>query len=336
MGINTSLFKQNVNVTQAYKGDTHKGVDLSTGKAEQPVYLPKRAIEGYVYKILAGYTYNGKYYRDSPIIYIKHKDGSGSRYIHSYPRNVKVKVGDTIKAGTQVCATGNSGYSFGDHLHFEWLKKWDDLTSHTDPIPYITSEDSAMLKIGDNIEFTAVQNIRHGSGTSYSVTRSTTIGEKAVIIGGSRVADGYTWWDVKFEDTTGWVADVGKFKIYVPQEPVPTPEPTECEKEVGRLKGIITLRETALATSQANEKSLGERVEFLEGTLAIREKELSDLESDYKRVYDEMVRFEQEKLALQLKIDELNKPHWTEQLRDRLYELWNKFKERIIKFIKRE
>jgi len=336
MGINTSLFKQNVNVTQAYKGNTHKGIDLSTGKVEQPVYLPKRAIEGYVHKILAGYTYNGKYYRDSPIIYIKHKDGSGSRYIHSYPRNVKVKVGDTIKAGTQVCATGNSGYSFGDHLHFEWLKKWDDLASHTDPIPYITSEDSAMLKIGDNIEFTAVQNIRHGSGTSYSITRSTIIGEKAVIIGGSRVADGYTWWDVKFEDTTGWVADVGKFKTYVPQEPVITPEPTECEKRLKILQGQNTELTEALGASEKGEQMALERADFLEGTLAVREKELKDLEADYKRVYDEMVRLEQEKLDLQFKIDELNKPHWTERLRDRLYELWDEFKENIISFIKRK
>lgn len=330
MGINTSLFKQNVNVTQAYKGSTHRGIDLSTGKVEQPVYLPKRAIEGYVHKILAGYTYNGKYYKDSPIVYVKHKDGSGSRYIHSYPRNVKVKVGDTIKAGTQVCATGNSGYSFGDHLHFEWLKKWDDLTSHTDPIPYITSEESNM-KIGDNIEFTAVQNIRHGSGTSYSVTRSTTIGEKAVIIGGSRIADGYTWWDVKFEDTTGWVADVGKFKTYIPQEPVIVPEPTECQKEVDRLKGIITQRETELGALSEGLKKMteelklvNERTEFLESTLAIRETELKDLEATNVRLLEERSRFEAQYIDVVTELNELKtgRDDWINRIADVLHKLF--------------
>jgi hypothetical protein len=333
MGINTSLFKQNVNVTQTYKGNTHKGIDLSTGKVEQPVYLPKKAVEGYVHKILAGYTYNGKYYRDSPIIYIKHKDGSGSRYIHSYPRNVKVKVGDTIKAGTQVCATGNSGYSFGDHLHFEWLKKWDDLTSHTDPIPYITSEDSDMLKIGNKIEFTGVQNMRKGSGTSFPITGSTAIGMLSIIEDGPRVADGYTWYDLNNGD---WVADVGKFKIYIPQEPVPTPEPTECEKRLKILEDKITYLTEDLGASEKGEQMALERADFLEGTLAIREKELKDKESENSRILEERNRFEQEKLALQLKIDELKKPHWTERLRDRLWELWDEFKDSIISFIKRK
>jgi len=37
--IQTSLFKQDVRVTQVYKGTSHKGLDLSTGVVEQPVYL---------------------------------------------------------------------------------------------------------------------------------------------------------------------------------------------------------------------------------------------------------------------------------------------------------
>ena len=118
------------------------------------------------------------------------------------------------------------------------------------------------------------------------------------------------------------------------QDDVVAPEPTECEKRVKILENTITLRETALATSQANEKSLGERVEFLEGTLAIREKEISDLESDYARILEERNRFEQEKLTLQLKLDELSKPHWTEELRDKIKKLWNEYKDKIILFIK--
>jgi len=136
----TSLFKKDdVRITTPFSS-SHKGLDLSRGVVEQPIYLPNRAISGTVWKILPGYTKNGVEYKDAPIIYIKHKDGSGSRYIHSYPKNVKVKVGDTVVAGQQICCTGNSGHSHGDHLHFEWLTKWDDLNTRVDPAPYVIND----------------------------------------------------------------------------------------------------------------------------------------------------------------------------------------------------
>ena len=95
----TSLFKKDdVRVTQAFSS-SHKGIDLSRGVVRQPIYLPNKAVSGTVWKILPSYSTGGVYYPDSPIIYIKHADGSGSRYIHSYPKDVKVKVGDTVLFG---------------------------------------------------------------------------------------------------------------------------------------------------------------------------------------------------------------------------------------------
>jgi len=281
----TSLFKQSdVRVTTAFSS-THKGIDLSRGVVEQPIYLPNKAIEGYVWKILPGYPYGGKYYADSPIIYIKHKDGSGSRYIHSYPRNVKVKVGDTIQAGSQVCATGNSGYSFGDHLHFEWLTKWDDLNTRVDPAPHVI-DDNLIFKIGDRVEFTAVQNIRQGSGTTYPITGQTSVGQLGVIKDGVRVANGYRWYDIQFGGGgTGWVADVGKFKIAEPVSP--------CQEYT-------------------------DRVLFLEGTLALREKELKELEEDYARIQGERDNFEKQ---YQDAVTELNSLKEQSSVIDKIKEL---------------
>ena len=319
----SSLFKQDVRITQAYKGASHKGLDLSTGKVEQPVYLPSKAIEGYVWKVLSGYSYGGKYYANSPIIYIKHKNGSGSRYIHSYTKNVKVKVGDTIKAGDQICATGNSGYSLGDHLHFEWLKKWDDLNSHTDPAPLIFNENTMDFKKGDRIQFTQVQNIRSGSGTKYEVTRSSVVGETATIIDGPRVADDYTWFDMRFDaGGSGWVAEVDKFKLFT--DPVVPPVESECEKRVKILEAENTTLRESLVASGVSEKLLRERVDFLESTLAIREVELKDLEGNYSRVLEERNRFEAEKLALQEKLDELEQGRdtWIKRLGDILHKLF--------------
>lgn len=48
---------------------------------------------------------------------IQHADGIKTRYVHM--ETVNVKVGDTVKAGQQIGTMGNTGYSFGRHLHFE-------------------------------------------------------------------------------------------------------------------------------------------------------------------------------------------------------------------------
>lgn len=320
----TSLFKKDdVRVTQTFSS-THKGLDLSRGVVEQPIYLPKKAVEGYVWKILSGYSYGGKYYANSPIIYIKHKDGSGSRYIHSYTKNVKVKVGDTLKAGDQICATGNSGYSFGDHLHFEWLTKWDDLNTRVDPAPYVIKDNQATFKIGDKVVFTAVQNIRTGSGTNYEVQRQTTIGEKATIKDGPRNQYGYVWFDMVFGNgSTGWVAEVDKFEL-APVEPPQPPQQTECEKEVNRLTEVNKGLTEALAASQSTLKVSEERVGFLEGTLAIRDKELKDLEGDYQRVFEERNNFEKQYLEVVTELNELKagRDSWINRLADILHKLF--------------
>ena len=121
----------------------------------------------------------------------------------------------------------------------------------------------------------------------------------------------------------------------VVEGPVVPPELIACQKEVERLKGEITRLNEALGASQASEKVKGERVTFLEGTLAMRDRELIQLGSELEVVKEERNRLEQDKLALELKLDQMSKPHWTEELRDEIYALWEKFKEKILKFIKK-
>ena len=137
MAYYSSLFKKgDVRITQKYSS-SHRGLDLSRGVVRSPVYFPNKAISGEVVSIISEYDYLGVHYKNAPIILIKHKDGSGSRYIHSYPEDVKVKVGDKVVAGQQICCTGNTGHSFGDHLHFEWLSNWNDLRTRVDPYNFI-------------------------------------------------------------------------------------------------------------------------------------------------------------------------------------------------------
>lgn len=313
----TSLFKKDdVRVTQAFS-TTHKGLDLSRGVIEQPIYLPNKAISGYVWKILPGYTSGGTYYANAPIIYVKHLDGSGSRYIHSYPRNVKVKVGDTVVAGQQVCSTGNAGHSTADHLHFEWLSKWDDLNTRVDPAPYVMNDNQATFKIGDRVTWTEIQNIRTGSGTNYQISGQTYIGQVATIKDGPRVADGYTWFDMQFDnDGTGWVAEVSKFKAYVFVPPVEPPQPSPCEEYIKQVQ-VLTEEKEQLKTDL---DFANDRVKVVEGNLELRNTEIDELQKEADRLLEERNNFETQYLAVVTELNSLkDNRSWLEELLHKLF-----------------
>lgn len=62
---------------------------------------------------------------------IQHADGLISQYLHMYPGDIAVSVGDTVTAGQQIGVMGSAGQSNGTHLHFE-LK----VSEVTDMTPY--------------------------------------------------------------------------------------------------------------------------------------------------------------------------------------------------------
>ena len=101
-------------------GKLHAGVDLAA-----PEGTPYKAVHaGTVTK--AGY--NGGY---GFAITVKNADGTEVIYAHS--RRVLVKVGQQVKAGQVIGETGNTGASFGTHLHLEVHVKGQPV----DPIPFL-------------------------------------------------------------------------------------------------------------------------------------------------------------------------------------------------------
>ena len=67
---------------------------------------------------------------------IKHADGLKTLYLHMYPKDVLVKVGDKVTAGQKIgkigCAGKEAGICSGDHLHFNvWIDEVSDKAKYS-------------------------------------------------------------------------------------------------------------------------------------------------------------------------------------------------------------
>ncbi|GIF06468.1 M23 family metallopeptidase [Actinoplanes siamensis] len=87
-------------------GKLHAGIDLAA-----PEGTPYKAVHG---GTVTAAGYNGGY---GYSITVRQDDGTEVIYAHS--RRLLVKKGDVVKAGQVVGEIGNTGYSYGTHLHLE-------------------------------------------------------------------------------------------------------------------------------------------------------------------------------------------------------------------------
>ncbi|MFB9237367.1 M23 family metallopeptidase [Plantactinospora siamensis] len=101
-------------------GEMHAGVDLAA--PEGTPYLSAHA--GVVTK--AGW-YGGYGYT----VIVQHDDGTEAIYGHS--SKLLVQEGQKVKAGDQLGLVGNTGHSYGSHLHFEVHVNGQP----TDPVPFL-------------------------------------------------------------------------------------------------------------------------------------------------------------------------------------------------------
>jgi len=101
-------------------GKLHAGIDLAAqeGTPYKAVHAGEVTQAGYS----GGYGYS---------ITIRNPDGTEVIYAHS--RRLLVKKGDQVKAGQVIGEVGNTGASYGTHLHLEVHTDG----APTDPIPYL-------------------------------------------------------------------------------------------------------------------------------------------------------------------------------------------------------
>ena len=69
-------------------------------------------------------------------VHIKHKDGTTTLYAHL--SQIGVRAGQTVKSGQVIAKSGNTGRSFGSHLHFE-VRKVDKYGGDINPRSWLST-----------------------------------------------------------------------------------------------------------------------------------------------------------------------------------------------------
>lgn len=111
-------------VSQHYGHNGHKGVDLCTrGSGSTMGKEIRAAASGTVYSAEYHYSWGNN-------VYINHGNGVYTRYAHC--SRMIVSPGQHVQQGQVIAYVGNTGNSFGAHLHFEvWVNG-----SRVNPEPY--------------------------------------------------------------------------------------------------------------------------------------------------------------------------------------------------------
>ena len=109
--------------------DNHKGIDIAL---QEPFQL-SAAADGVVIRSELSSSYGN-------VVYLSHRiNGKTYTTVYAHMSDRSVSNGQTVKQGTQLGFMGNTGQSYGQHLHFELhLGEWNvGKTNAVDPSPYI-------------------------------------------------------------------------------------------------------------------------------------------------------------------------------------------------------
>ncbi|MBA4536398.1 peptidoglycan DD-metalloendopeptidase family protein [Bacillus aquiflavi] len=135
---------------------THHGIDIACPKGT----TVKASASGVVSRANGGcyegnLSCNGGYGNH---IFIKHTvNGKDYETVYAHLHSINVSVGQRVTQGQKIGEVGNTGHSYGYHLHFELHQPvWNSSKSYAlDPLKYITSsgeEKNIYITIGDRGE----------------------------------------------------------------------------------------------------------------------------------------------------------------------------------------
>lgn len=201
-------------ITQDYKAGVHDGIDL-TGPGYTFAWEIAHS-DGVVVAIRndCNWFEDGSY---GNYVKVRHDDGYYTLYAHGAYNTVQVNVGDRVLKGQRLMYMGNTGYSFGAHLHWEVRNPSD---TRIDPTPYLDADlpnnepTPLKYKVGDVVDINGV----------YTSSTSTEKLQPAITRGTiTRIVEGARNPYLLDNGNIGWVND----DCIVEPEP---PEPIDYEK----------------------------------------------------------------------------------------------------------
>lgn len=227
-------------VSQIYKGSKHNGIDL-VGAGYTLDYVVAHS-DGTVVGVVSNCNRNTS--KTGERIYgnyvkIKHENGMFTFYAHLKYGSVAVKVGDRVTKGQVLGFMGNTGYSFGAHLHFE-VRNANN--AQIDPTPYVGADlpvaekqdanisNNASYKVGTTYTTQVILKVRNGAGTNYAQKsyNQLTVNAKAnaystgVNVGCLKAGTRVTCQEIRqvgndiwIRIPSGWIAGKYNGKIYV-------------------------------------------------------------------------------------------------------------------------
>lgn len=134
MSLKTRLLSgEYLEVTQMYKEGVHKGIDV-VGKNYTCDYIRAHS-KGVVIGVRNNCNdfENGSY---GNYVLLDHGNGYQTLYGHMEYGSVHVNIGNSVNEGEVIGYMGNTGESFGAHLHFEVRHNGNRI----DPYPFINSD----------------------------------------------------------------------------------------------------------------------------------------------------------------------------------------------------
>lgn len=188
------LKKNDKKITFAFKGASHKGIDL-VGPGSTLDYITAHS-DGEVVAVVSHIDYNtsksgkrtyGNYVK------IRHDNGMYTLYAHMKYNSVNVKVGQRVSRGQVIGYMGNTGYSFGAHLHFEVRNENDQ---YIDPTAFVDADLPApkmpepaptpvelKYKVGDRVK---INGVYKSSTDSEKLAPAATVGNITKVLAGAR------------------------------------------------------------------------------------------------------------------------------------------------------
>lgn len=149
----------------------HTGIDLVKERNSLDTIIA--ADKGKVIKIVSNVRERDENKGYGNYVELQHGDSTVTKYCHLKYGSIKVKLGQIVLKGQEIGYMGDTGYTFGAHLHFQIIESG----TNVDPLPYLNGEKELSPYVdkkyttGNYAVIADVLNVRKGPGTNYSIVR---------------------------------------------------------------------------------------------------------------------------------------------------------------------